>query len=233
MSTDPWRDLDAAGGRFTHTETGHRSGPSDRPSRRALRERYAEECWKAWDEFGQHPGTYLRLEWVKIARCELRSVDLQAIASMTYRWSDILGATDIPEMGDRVNISKGSFVLVRTRAKQSRKLVDEEGTPVLLTCGRNFERIARASISFPEGRSLRFPVRGTHRANAIMTMVDEAGNSIDRYRVIRFARGGGLRNNVEVVVHPGWELTDELTLAITISAPWLSSYFSVQWGGGG
>jgi len=233
MSTDPWRDLDAAGGRFTHTETGHRSGPSDRPSRRALRERYAEECWKAWDEFGQQPGTYLRLEWVKIARCELRSVDLQAIASMTYRWSDILGATDIPEMGDRVNISKGSFVLVRTRAKQSRKLVDEEGTPVLFTCGRNFERIARASISFPEGRSLRFPVRGTHRANAIMTMVDEAGNSIARYRVIRFARGGGLRNNVEVVVHPGWELSDELTLAITISAPWLSSYFSVQWGGGG
>jgi DivIVA domain-containing protein len=212
---------------------GGRTYLRTRQSRRALRERYAEECWKAWDEFDQQPGTYLRLEWVKIARCELRSADLQTIASMTYRWSDILGATDIPEMGDRVSISKGSFVLVRTRVKQSRKLVDETGTPVLHTSGRNFERIARASISFPDGRSLRFPVRGTQRANAIMTMADEAGNSVAGYRIIRFARSGGLRNNVEVAVHPGWELTDELMLAITISAPWLSSYFSVQSGGGG
>jgi DivIVA domain-containing protein len=126
--------------------TGGRTYLRTRPSRRARRERYAEECWKAWDEFDQQPGTYLRLEWVKIARCELRSADLQTIASMTYRWSDILGVTDIPEMGDRVSISKGSFILVRTRAKQSRKLVDETGTPVLYTSGRNFERIARASV---------------------------------------------------------------------------------------
>jgi hypothetical protein len=123
MSADPSRDLDAAGGRFT------RSGASDRAERtagrhrRALQGHYTEECWKAWDEFDQQPGTYLRLEWVKIARCELRSLDLQTIASMTYRWSDILGATDIPEMGDRVSLNKGSFVLVRTRAKQSRKAI--------------------------------------------------------------------------------------------------------------
>lgn len=233
MSTDPWRDLDAAGGRFTHRRAGDRAERSAGRHRRVLREHHAEECWKAWEEFDQQPGTYLRLEWLKIARCELRSADLQTIASMTYRWSDILGATDIPEMGDRVCISKGSFVLVRTRAKQSRKLVDETGTPVLCTSSRNFERSARASISFPDGRSLRFPVRGTHRANAIMTAVDEAGNSVAWYRITRFGRSGGLRNNVEVTVHPGWELTDELVLAITISAPWLSSYFSVQWGGGG
>jgi hypothetical protein len=217
----------------TVTAAGDRAGRTAGRHRRALRGRYAEECWKAWDEFDRQPGTYLRLEWIKIARCELRSVDLQTIASMTYRWSDILGATDIPEMGDRVSTSKGSFVLVRTRAKQSRKLVDDTGTPILYTSGRNFERSARASISFPDGRSLRFPVRGTHRANAIMTAVDEVGNSAARYRIIRFGRSGGLRNNVQVAVHPGWELTNELVLAITISAPWLSSYFSVQMGGGG
>jgi hypothetical protein len=135
-------------------------------------------------------------------------------------------------MGDRVSISKGTFVLVRTRAKQSRKLVDDTGTPILYTSGRNFERTARASVSFPDGRSLRFPVRGTHRANAIMTAVDQAGNSVARYRVTRLGRSGGLRNNVQVAIHPGWELTDELVLAITISVPWLSSYFSVQMGGG-
>jgi hypothetical protein len=214
------------------TAAGDRAERTAGRHRRAGRGHYAEECWKAWEEFDRQPGTHLRLEWVKIARCELRSVDLQTIASMTYRWSDILGATDIPEMGDRVSTSEGSFVLVRTHAKQSRKLVDETGTPVLYTSGRNFERSARASISFPDERSLRFPVRGTHRANAIMTAVDKAGNSVAQYRIIRVERSG-LRNNVEVTVYPGWELTDELVLAITISAPWLSSYFSVQMGGGG
>ena len=204
-----------------------------RPSRRALREQYAEECWKAWGEFGQQPGTYLQLEWVKIARCELRLVDLQAIASMTYRWSGILGFTDIPEMGRRVSLREESFVLKSTGYWQSRKLVDETGAPILHTSGRNFARTARASVSFPDGRSLRFPVRGTHRANAIMTAVDQAGNSVARYRVTRLGRSSGLRNNVEVALYPGWELTDKLVLAITISAPWLSSYFSVQTGGGG
>jgi hypothetical protein len=61
--------------------------------------------------------------------------------------------------------------------------------------------------------------------------VDKAGNSVARYRIIRF-RMGGFRHNVEVAVHPGWEMTDELMLAIMISAPQLRSYFSVQRGGG-
>jgi DivIVA domain-containing protein len=231
-STDPWRDLDAVGGRFTRNGAGDRAKHAARQSRRALREYHAEECWKAWDEFDQQPGTYLRLEWFRIARCELRSMDLQTMASMTYRWSDIiLRATDIPEMGDRVSTSKGSFALVKTPAKQSRKLVDETGTPILYTSGRNFERKAQASISFPDGRSLQFPVRGPHRANAIMTAVDEAGNSVARYRIIRFTMGGLGRPNVEIAVHPDCELTDELMLAITISAPWLSSYFAIQRGG--
>jgi DivIVA domain-containing protein len=230
--TDPWRDLDAVGGRFIHSGSGDRAKNSGRQSRRDLWEHHSEKCWKAWEEFDRQPGTYLRLEWVKIARCELRLVDMQTIASMTYRWSDILGATDIPEMGDRVSINKGSFALVRMHAKQSRELVDETGTPVLYISGRNFERSAQACISFPHGRRLRFPVRGTQRANAIMTAVDEAGNSVVRYRIIRFLMGGLGRHNIEVAVHPGWELTDELVLAITISAPWLSSYFSVQRGGG-
>lgn len=232
QSQDNDAEPDAYGLPIQDRPTGGLTYLRTRPSRRALRERYTEECWKAWDEFGQQHGTYLKLEWAKIARCELRLVDLQTIASMTYRWSDILGFTDIPEMGHQLNLRGESFVLKSTGYRQSRKLVDETGTPILYTNGRNFERAARASVSFPDGRSLRFPVRGTHRANAIMTAVDQAGNSVVRYRVTRLGRSGGLRNSVEVALHPGWKLTDELVLAITISAPWLSSYFSVQMGGG-
>ena len=65
-----------------------------------------------------------------------------------------------------------------------------------------------------------------------MTAVDEAGNSVARYRIIPpsfFLR----RSIVEITVHPGWPLTDELVLAIAISTPWLNSYFSEPRGGGG
>jgi hypothetical protein len=197
--------------------------------RRALQGHYAEECSKAWDEFDQPPGMYLRLEWVGIARRELRSAEQQTIASWSYKWSLTWLSPDISEIGGRFSINNESFVLKSTGYRQSRKLVDKTGTPILYTSGTNFSRSARASISFPDERSLRFPVRGTHQANAIMTAEDKTGNSVARYRII----GSGLRHNFEVAVHPGWELTHELMLAITISAPWLGSYFKVPRGGGG
>jgi DivIVA domain-containing protein len=232
MSTDPWRGLDAVGGQVTRRGAAGRAERSGKHGL-ALRERYHGECRKAWDEFDQQPGTYLRLEWVGIARRELHSAEQQTIASMTYRWYDpILGNANISEIGGQFSINQESFVLKCTGYAQSRKLADKTGTPILYTSGMNFERIAKASVSFPDGRSLRFPVQGTHRANAIMTAVDGAGNSVARYRIIRFSTGGLGRKSVEVVVLPGWELTNELMLAIMISAPWLRSYFSVQRGGG-
>jgi DivIVA domain-containing protein len=242
---------DAYGLRIEDRRTGGRTYLPARPSRRARRKsrrarrkwrrdrlnahlkQHREECQKAWDEFDQQPGTHLRLE-CKATRLDLRSADLQTTASMTHRlWRD-----------DRVSISKGSFVLAGTRFKgsswirswRSRKFVDETGTPVLYVSGSNFHGvdyhgIDRAGISFPDGRSLRFQIRGTGTEDAIMTMVDEAGNRVARYRMMRLS--GGHRTNVKVAVYPGWELTDELILAIMISAPWLSSHFIVPSFGGG
>jgi hypothetical protein len=170
----PWRDLDAKGGRLTRTEVGHRAGRSARQSRQALQEYYAEQCWKEREEFDQLPGIRLRLEWAGVARCELRTAEQQTLASMSYRWFHIL-LSDMREMGDYVSTSKGIFFLRKTTTAHSRNLVDEARIPILETSGRNFERSAQASISFPDRRSLRFPVRGANRGNAIMTAVDEAG----------------------------------------------------------
>jgi len=118
----------------------------------------------------------------------------------------------------------------RAVARAVRELVDETGTPILYTSGLNFDRRARACVTFPDGRWLRFLVRGTKRANAIMTAVDQAGNKVARYRII--AEGRDLREtldswsrSVEIMVNPGWELADELMLAIAVSAGWLSDYF--------
>jgi DivIVA domain-containing protein len=112
-----------------------------------------------------------------------------------------------------------------------REFLDEAGMPILYTSGMNYDLSAEACITFPDQRWLRFPVRGTRRANAIMTAVDQAGNKVARYRIIRpnFLPSGP----VEIIVHPDWKLTDELALAVVISAPWLSSYFARPRGGGG
>jgi DivIVA domain-containing protein len=137
--------------------------------------------------------------------------------------------------------SEGHFC-AETRISQSeayfrktsglRELVDETSIPVLYTGGWNFDHRALARILFPDQRWLRFPVRGTRRSDAIMTAVDEAGNSVVRYRIISSPSWPLKRHIVEITVHPGWELTEELVLAIAISAPWLSLYFSEPGGGG-
>jgi len=64
-----------------------------------------------------------------------------------------------------------------------RGLADETGTPILYTAGRNFDWRAGACILFPDKRWLRFLVRGTDRANAVMTAVDQARNRIALYRL--------------------------------------------------
>jgi hypothetical protein len=62
-----------------------------------------------------------------------------------------------------------------------------------------------------------------------MTAVDQARKRVARYRIIEgFNRR---RKSVEITVHPDWKLTDELVLAIAISAPWLDMYFNAPTGG--
>jgi hypothetical protein len=115
------------------------------------------------------------------------------------------------------------------------ELLDETGTPIFYTAGSNFNWRACACILFPDQRWLRFPVRGSRSANAIMTAVDQAGNRVARYRLTGMsARQKELwpQGSVEIVVHPGRKLTDELTLVLALSANWLGSYFDRPSGGG-
>jgi DivIVA domain-containing protein len=102
------------------------------------------------------------------------------------------------------------------RMAEPRVFVDGMGRPVLSVSGRNQNHRSYADVSFPDQRWLRFLVRGTGRDNAIMTALDEDGNKVARYR---------LNNGVEITVNPDRKLTDELKIALAISAPWLSLYF--------
>ena len=60
------------------------------------------------------------------------------------------------------------------------------------------------------------------------------GSSWDKVARYRLVRGQSrFRKTTEITVHPDQQLTDELALAIAASAPWLSSYFRGEGGGGG
>ncbi len=127
----------------------------------------------------------------------------------------------------------------RREARRVGMLVNETGTPVMYLSGHNSDHRANARVTFPDQRWLRFPVRGTHPTNAIMTAVDQAGSKVARYRDTsrrQLQPPIGTKvwaDTVEIAVHPDQELTLELILAIAISAPLVTQYFHRSGGGGG
>jgi DivIVA domain-containing protein len=254
ISADPWHDL-AVVNQFSCSGPGELADRSaktswrtDRQYRAADRKYFAEDCSNAWRDFGLLRG--VRLYWV---RGELRTAERQTIASVRAVWSTTVSVggrkltlkpmrrarypdSVIVEIAARsVRDSYGHFAaetpgqLARLRQQPGARwkpgvgglaaLGDATGTPILYTSGQNFVGRAKACISFSDQRCLRFLVRGTKEANAIMTAVDQAGNRVARYRLNSEAQ------EVEIIVNPRRALSDELVLAIAISAPWLGSYF--------
>jgi len=243
MNADPWGAL-AADPYCIRREPGDPARRVAKPSKQAYKD--------AWDDFARQPGT--RLSWVRTGarRNELRTAEQQPIASSgpgrpaaltaggrTFTW---IRVTKSSWPGIATTISpEYPYAAAHMRKRQAEnqtgdnnprmyQLRDETGIPVLYTAGRHFNRDASGYIKFPGQRWLRFPVRGTRRADVIMTAVDQAGNKVARYRLIRYGRS--VRRTTEITVHPDRRLTDELALVIAASAPWLSLYFWREGGGG-
>lgn len=240
---DPWHEL-AVESYDIYREPGDPTVRTASP--------WPEDCADAWRDFDQQPGT--RLSWVRprLMRRELRTADEQAVVSLRYHpWSALVSPyhADIRTFG----AGGGTYTLGRiTRSAwpgiaetisrdlphapvhagytddgyRSVQLLDETGEPVLYASGAHFNHIAGGHIKFPGQRWLRFPVRGTEPSNAIMTAVDQAGHKLARYR-LRYGRDHDALKTVLITMHPDRLLTEEMALAITISAPWLSSFFGV------
>jgi DivIVA domain-containing protein len=245
-NADPWRDLDAEP-YCIYREPDGSAGRIAAPS--------PQECADAWRDFGQQPGT--PLSWVRTGAWsrELRTADQQPIASFRYGAAFRQG---FPSFYGNHSLSVGrrTFTLKKVtrsawpgiaetisrdqpsapahfprgqtgdRDPSLRQLLDETGIPVLYRGGQHFDHSAGSYIKFPGQRWLRFPIRCTARSNAIMTAVDQAGNKVARYR---FA---GSRKTMEIAIHPDQRLTEELILAIAVSAPWVADYFRRPSGGG-
>jgi DivIVA domain-containing protein len=249
-NTDPWRELASDPYRIRR-EPG---GPTGRITAPSARE-YAD----AWRGFGQQPGT--RLSWVRTGAThrELRTVDQQTVASCRHATApvvrhfigDTLSTAGRSFTLKRVSESAWPGIAETTspdrldparmlrcqpghRDPSLHQLLDETGIAVLYQGGWHIGRCDGGYIKFPGQRWLRFPVRGTSRGNAIMTAVDQAGNKVARYRFAphRHQWWTDVTNTVEIIVHPSRRLTEELSLVLALSAPWLISYFASQGGGG-
>jgi hypothetical protein len=243
LGTDPWCDLPVAnqvtwpgpGG------PGERSGDLRRQARRYLK----EQCGREWCDFGLLPGTHLwesKVGWSASHR-ELCTSDQQTLAEVRpkavsaggrnftlkdvhwKRYSDPV----IAEIAARAVLdSAGHFDADTGRKIQQMQwlphqnvtaLIDEAGAPILYTTELAVAYTWMRGITFPDQRRLRFRIRGPG-FNNIMTAVDQAGNRIARYRVT----GKGRTRKTDITVNPSRNLTDELVLAIAISAPWLADY---------
>jgi DivIVA domain-containing protein len=250
LSADPWRDLSVT--QFTQ---GGVSSLAGQPGR--SQPYFAEECRKAWCDFRQQPGMSLTWGWsghlqpYGLLRYELRTTEQQMVASgdacadrlrvgeRRFTRKNIKSARhssgSLPGLAEAHALSWrdfiGHFAAGRTGdqmiAPVDSQHVDEAGMPVLYAMGSAFKYRACARIGFPDQQGwLRFLVRGTGRANAIMTAVDQTGNKIARCRSV--AARAGINKILEITIHPDQKLTDELVLAIAISAPWLGKYFEAD-----
>jgi hypothetical protein len=218
---------------------------------------HSGECDREWRDFAKLPG--IRLSWVyagaKGGGPELRTADQQTIASYcdggitisasgrTFTEKTVTRSSR-PYIAGIVGYAPPGRGKLRTTINRVKlpltEFLDGTGMPVLYTSGRHFDRSAGARITFPDQRWLRFPVRDTGPANAIMTAVDQSGNKVARYRLTGSSSWAHKVRNallprpgtVEITVHPGQPLTDELLLALTITGGLLNSYFDSGGGGG-
>jgi DivIVA domain-containing protein len=231
VSDDPWHDLPVA--QLVPGVEVRRPPPSPDPGLVSSRADFAGQYEKAWRDFDQVPGTHLWWWPTGIFKFELRTAEQQTLAS---HW----GLRDKASVGGCKFHLKGrtagghSEPFARTWSRRWvipdrwYPFVDETRSPVLYKSGYNLGCQANACVMFPDQRWLRFLVRGTRKANAIMTAVDQAGNKVARYRIADDSQWRTLpaaRRPVAIIVHPSWKLTDELALALVISARWLDSYF--------
>src|SRR5205814_9381955 len=106
----------------------------------------------------------------------------------------------MPRPPRRVTIGEVTYQ-VRSRMANARVTAPDGLTVLSFTGIKNFDRQARVVVHISNGRSVRFPVHGTSKLNAVMAATDDAGSPVFRLRQVRNARLGGQRKKVvEVLV---------------------------------
>jgi len=237
MGDDPWCGVPVA-----QLAADGVSGQASRyswvtSSRRRSRANFARQCDRTWLDFDQLPGP--RLWHGFLGKLEvLCTEDRQLVASVRK---------GVVSAGGRnftcTFLAKHKATPRKTWSSplnsKWQTVMDEAKIPILYVGLReNYNWRALSSILFPDQRWLRFLVRGTREPNAVMTAVDQAGDTVARYRLnyndlrVGHEKLRGYPKLVQIAVHPDRQLTDELALVLMMSARrWLEGYFERPSGG--
>jgi len=205
---------------------------SEPRSRRAAREPFSQEVEAGWHNFPNRPGKHLSMR-----QTGRDSWDLVADSSGTVS-ARCAHKTSI-QVPHTVTSDGRTYVWRRVGRRSlfaSHKVVDlvdvEANAPVLRMSGFHLNRRAGTRLTLVGQRELRFPVTG-RKWRALMSAIDESGNSLIDYRFVPSARPSLLDSYAwtEAVISPTAMTIPHIELLVAVSSPFLHGYFQTTVGG--
>jgi hypothetical protein len=188
-----------------------------------------EERNEEWVAFPELPGEHL--SWHQAARWVSEVVTRDGRLLATVEGLSLFPPWPLmPRPPRRVKIEQNTY-RVKGRLMNAYVTTPDGLTILSFTGTKNFDLHARAVAHLSDGQSLRFPVQGTSKWNAVMTATDDLGHPVFRIRKVRNARPGQDPKVVEILVEPGRPITSELLLVMATGYHNLDNFF--DHGGGG
>jgi hypothetical protein len=220
-------------------------GPESRRDQRKRRRDLCDATWQAFPDLG---GTHwtIRLTAVRWVLATRDGEKLLATINDPAPWS-IRGKV-LRSVSD-VRIADGPVYRSQWRRRSwfrwERFFVDaESGAHCLKLVGRHLAHNASGTVHvFGEpspteagAHVWRFPVAETKAKNALMTAVDDLGNTIMRFRrtpELKAMAGLGSRivsddAGIDVCLSPGLKPNPQLLLIAAVASPWMITYFQAE-----
>ena len=208
------------------------------PSKSELPPGTLAEVERDWHDFPNLPGKHL--SWRKAGRgcSELITDSNGAVRVRREAKTPLLLQSHIfPSPGSCIFASQGRTYgwqrVGKRKFEPASRVADLVNTatnaPVLRITGIHHNGVDGTSVSLAGQRVIRFPVRG-HKECALMSAMDDSGNSLVEYRGVRGTNHFNLA--VEAVINPNALTVPQIELLVAVSGGLLSRYFIYRSTGG-
>ncbi len=206
-----------------------RSGsPDPRPPRRLPRKPTSHEVEAAWHNFSTRLGKHLSMRQTGQDSWELVT-DSTGLVGTTCAHK---ASTRVPHI---VTSQGRTYIwrkVGRKRVLARHRVVDlvdvATNSPVLRMSGLHLNCRAATRLTLVGQCELRFPVTGRKR-HALMSAIDESGNSLVDYRLVPSQFGSDAWT--EAVISPKAMTLPHIELLVAVSSPFLLEYFQPDAGG--
>jgi hypothetical protein len=208
-----------------------RGDPSGRRSRRAARKLLSEEVGAAWHNFPNLPGDHVSMRRAARGSWELVN-DSSGSVSVRCAHKTSVGVPHTVTSQGRTYVWRPVAKRKGLASSRVEDLVNlSTNAPVLRMSGLHSNYRAGTRLTLVGQRELRFPVKG-YSWRALMSAIDESGNSLIEYRLVPSKRRSLLDRYAwtEAVVSPTALTIPDIEVLVAVSSTFLLGYF--QTGGG-